>query len=271
MSEGGREPGGKQRIAPALCLVLILAAAAFPATLCGQARSGGAMGFSPGFAGGARMALGPGSFAGHGHGGSPVHGGVGGIRPQRGIRGGFRRNRHNGDGGFGSAFLGSPFWYDDGWYGYSSVAAPEEEKAADEASRSVVEPALPPAQPLMIERQGDRFVRLSDAEVNAAPAGNNSTSRQAKNRTKSDAQSGSGAADEVPAVLVFRDGHQQDVASYSIIGGTLYESASYYSSGSWTRKIQLADLDIPATIKMNHERGVNFLLPGGPNQVVTRP
>ena len=73
-----------------------------------------------------------------------------------------------------------------------------------------------------------------------------------------------------PAVLVFRDGRQEEVKSYTIIGETLYASANYWTSGSWTRKIEIADLDVPATLKLNQERGSKFNLPSGPQEVVIR-
>jgi hypothetical protein len=74
-----------------------------------------------------------------------------------------------------------------------------------------------------------------------------------------------------PAVLVFRDGHKEEVSKYTIIGPTMYTSADYWSSGTWSRKIQLADLDVPSTLKLNQERGVRFRLPTSPSEVVIRP
>jgi hypothetical protein len=71
-------------------------------------------------------------------------------------------------------------------------------------------------------------------------------------------------------VLAFRDGHKEEVGSYTIVDGTMYTKADYWTSGSWTRKIQITDLDLPATLKLNKERGVNFALPAGPYEVVIR-
>jgi hypothetical protein len=56
-------------------------------------------------------------------------------------------------------------------------------------------------------------------------------------------------------VLVFRDGHQQKVTNYAIMGQTVYVFDSR------TQKIGLGDLDVPATIKLNDDRGVEFQLP----------
>src|SRR5271165_1149992 len=58
-----------------------------------------------------------------------------------------------------------------------------------------------------------------------------------------------------PSVLVFRDGHQQEVSNYAIMGQTVYVFDKR------TQKIALADLDVPATIKANDERGLEFNIP----------
>jgi hypothetical protein len=61
----------------------------------------------------------------------------------------------------------------------------------------------------------------------------------------------------VPATaLVFRDQHVEEVRNYAIAGGTLWvlnEQAA--------KKIPLAQLDIPATVRMNDDRGVDFQVP----------
>ena len=74
-----------------------------------------------------------------------------------------------------------------------------------------------------------------------------------------------------PAVLVFHDGRREEVSEYTIMSGTIYSKADYWTTGSWTRKIQIADLDVPATLRLNQERGVKFVLPASPNEVVVRP
>lgn len=56
--------------------------------------------------------------------------------------------------------------------------------------------------------------------------------------------------------LVFKDGHHSDVVNYAIVGDTLFEFAE-----GRTRKILLAELDLPATQKANDDRGVDFQIP----------
>ena len=142
-------------------------------------------------------------------------------------------------------------------------------------------PAREPAHsaPLVIEWQGDRFVRyggtaddqMVDAQGRWAPR----SSREEFNlRPQASSARPSAALPprlEPPAtVLVFRDGRREETANYSIIGGTLYAYADYWTGGSWAKKIQISELDLPATVRSNDERGVKFVLPPGPNQIVTR-
>lgn len=58
-------------------------------------------------------------------------------------------------------------------------------------------------------------------------------------------------------LLIFKDGHQQEISNYAIVGPTLYDL-----SGGRSKKVQLADLDLSATVKQNDERGVEFQIPG---------
>jgi hypothetical protein len=57
-------------------------------------------------------------------------------------------------------------------------------------------------------------------------------------------------------VLVFKDGHEQEVENYAIVGGVLYDLTD-----GRAKKVQLAELDIPATVKENDARGVEFEVP----------
>lgn len=64
--------------------------------------------------------------------------------------------------------------------------------------------------------------------------------------------------EQPPTMLVFKDGHELEVANYAIIGSTLYDL-----SDNRTKKVALADLDLSATVKQNDDRGVDFRLPSG--------
>lgn len=67
------------------------------------------------------------------------------------------------------------------------------------------------------------------------------------------------AAAEPPqpvTTLVFKDGHQIEIANYAIVSQTLYDLTPGHP-----RRIALADLDLPATEKENDDNGVSFALP----------
>jgi hypothetical protein len=68
------------------------------------------------------------------------------------------------------------------------------------------------------------------------------------------------ASDQPQTILVFKDGHQVEVANYAIVGSTLYDL-----TGGHRQKISLADLDLTATAKQNDDRGIDFQLPA-PNE-----
>jgi hypothetical protein len=67
------------------------------------------------------------------------------------------------------------------------------------------------------------------------------------------------APDQPQTVLVFKDGHQLEVANYAIVGSTLYDLTE-----GRRHKIALTDLDLTATSKQNDDRGIDFQVPVAP-------
>ena len=65
-------------------------------------------------------------------------------------------------------------------------------------------------------------------------------------------------SDQPQTVLVYRDGHQEEVSNYAIVGDLLYDLTPGHR-----RKIALADLDLHATSQQNDSRGIDFVLPPG--------
>lgn len=135
-------------------------------------------------------------------------------------------------------------------------------------------------KPLMIELQGDRYVQVSgeartqmETEIGTEvktidPLPN--TSRQPQQSSGSAAHAVS--AKEIPAaILVFRDGHREQVSGYTIADGILYAHSDYFTSGSWNRKIELSSLNLSETLKSNHSQGIRFQLPTAPNEVIVGP
>jgi hypothetical protein len=131
-------------------------------------------------------------------------------------------------------------------------------------------------QPILIERQGNDWVKVSSYKEAPASGQVEPAKAVASGNQQRATSPGEKAADEPsgvipPAVLVFRDGHQEEVKSYTIIGNTLYAKSDYWNGGAWTRRIQIANLDVPATLKVNQEHGSQFRLPSGPQEIMIRP
>jgi hypothetical protein len=135
----------------------------------------------------------------------------------------------------------------------------------------------PASQPLLIELQGGRYVRLTGGDTSG-----NGFAYQAP--TASTASSGSAKLDSnrrpsrevrarvlAPVVLIFHDGHSEEVRDYTIVDGAIYARGDYYADGYWNKRIELAALNLPETVKSNQEHGVLFVLPSAPNEVITRP
>jgi hypothetical protein len=176
-----------------------------------------------------------------------------------------RGGAHIGTGGarfghFRSGGFGYPFFYSD--YGPESAGLPPPPPV-------VVEPRIMqperPTEPLLIEWNGDRFVRYTSSQIGS--------DRPLDYAEASPSQSmpATTSRDLPPATLVFRDGHREQVSDYVIAQGILYARNDYLLNGSALRNIQLSALDLSATLKANHDSNVNFMLPAGPNEVVTRP
>jgi hypothetical protein len=142
-------------------------------------------------------------------------------------------------------------------------------------------------QPLMIELQGGRYVRVSNAlpedealPLNMAPQSSGSLGSKSSHPARPAASQSNGApiiAAETPArdlppvVLVFRDGRTEEVRDYTIADGMLYARGDFYTDGYWNKKIDLSTLDLAKTSQANATRNVKFILPSSPNEVITRP
>jgi hypothetical protein len=135
-------------------------------------------------------------------------------------------------------------------------------------------------EPLMLELQNGRYVRVNGPVINgdAEPITFSENSAPEEQRAKAanpstqNPQAENIAAAPLPAVtLVFRDGHTEQVRDYTIAQGSLYARGDYYTEGYWNKKIDLATLNIPATLQTNAAQNVNFVLPSASNQVITRP
>jgi hypothetical protein len=182
--------------------------------------------------------------------------------------------------GRGNVLLSYPYFYSDTDYPAAEVSQQPPQVIVVSAPPAPAPEPPAPRESLLIEWQGDHFVRTTSSTKISGGAEQNepdyseksashlSNSRQTAPKERTADQP---VREQPPAVLVFHDGRREEVSEYSIISGTIYSKADYWTTGSWTKKIQIADLDVPTTLKLNQDRGVKFILPTSPNQVVIRP
>jgi hypothetical protein len=180
-----------------------------------------------------------------------------------------------------AVYLGSPFWTDDFSSPYAqspSVIVLQTPQPAAAASSSPKEEPKP-ASPLMIEWQGDRYVRRTDTGGTTTRNNQPDYIAEAKphltekhsNTPAAQPATTARSTEFSPAMFVFRDGHREQSSDYSIISGVIYARGDYWTNGYWSKQIPVSQLDLPATFKANQERGVAFRLPAAPNEVITRP
>jgi hypothetical protein len=166
--------------------------------------------------------------------------------------------------------FGSLFWdslYPDDYFTPQYPAAPPVILIQQPpAPRAEDIPAPQPASPLLIERRGDHYVRITDAQDQPADSG--TVGRSSPSYA---AQASSPVAKPAETILIFRDGSREQISGYTITEGTLYAQTNYYVDGSWNKKILVSSLDIPATLNANKAHGVKFQLPDAPNQVIVGP
>lgn len=128
-------------------------------------------------------------------------------------------------------------------------------------------------QPLVIELQNGRYVRIPNTEASGdSPTLEFSAQSQPPTQSRGNSQTVIAtppAHNPAPTVLVFQDGHNEEVRDYTIASGTLYARGNYYRDGYWLKPISLTTLNVPQTLQANASRGVKFVLPSAPNEVIT--
>jgi hypothetical protein len=192
-----------------------------------------------------------------------------GLRPGMG---GAPRHSRRYFAGFGFA----PYFYSNDESEPEMVEEPAPPVTVVQAAQPATSPN--PAESIVLELQGDHWVRItnygqsqSEASGGSESDGGSANGPMRTASTPRRTQATNPASALPSAMLVFRDGHQEEIGKYTIVGKTIYASTEYWSSGSWTRKVAIAELDVPATLKVNRERGAKFNLPSGPNEVMVRP
>jgi hypothetical protein len=122
-------------------------------------------------------------------------------------------------------------------YAYPVAAEPEPEAEPD-----------PPAPTIFEHRPTSE--RVPSAVADSSRHGRQPVVAAAEDQSPADARQ------QIPVVLVYRDGHQQEVMNYAIVGPTLFDLGTFVA-----HKIPLAELNLKATIKANDDRGVEFSVP----------
>jgi len=173
--------------------------------------------------------------------------------------GGSYRNRYsyNGRGYYGGWAYVAPYYYpvDPSGYGYDYVGA-----GPDLYSGPPIDPNDPTLHMIVEQPPIDPYSYGRPPEAQAYAAPQPPAAQPVPTSAKDDVKPGE------PTVLVLRNGKQQEVTNYAIMGDTLY----IFDGGK--KKIALADLDIPATVKANDDRGLEFKMPPtAPKKTATTP
>jgi len=229
--------------------VAALGAAFLTMPLWAQRRGGG----SAGFGGHAGFASHGPAFGGHGS----IMAGRGPVMANRGL--GFSGGWHGPHFGTGfnrpfrspyyshhyrfypyygyGGYYGYPYYGYPGYYDYDS-GSPYDSAGADYGGDTGAERD----EQAQIDRLEDEVNRLRQEREARRPG------------TVSQTESSAGLHSVTE--LVFRDKHSQEVQNYAIVGQTFW-----IFDQQRTTKVPISDLDIPATVKANDARGVDFELP----------
>jgi len=169
---------------------------------------------------------------------------------------GFRHDHfRNQFGGFGGGYI----YYDP--YGYSDTSNMEqpannyEQPVEDEGPGLTVFEHRRDYQLIgdspQYQRQRQEEQRYADARA------------EAKSADKKDDGVTAPPEEIISTILIFRDGSHREIRNYALMGNGIYDLS--VKPGQGKMKILLADLDIPATIAANDQRGIDFKLPKDSN------
>lgn len=151
----------------------------------------------------------------------------------------FRHHHHN-----GSFFTGGAAVYATPYYGYYNSGDDAAETPPDEQYNG---------GPTVFDRRGPGTPTPAPY---ASGARSDSTQPQPPSAPATQSEESIPAPEQPQTVLVFKDGHQLEVANYAIVGSTLYDLTD-----GRRHKIALTELDLTATAKQNDDRGIDFQLP----------
>lgn len=175
---------------------------------------------------------------------------------------GFRHNgfRHDHFRNQFGGFVGYPIYYNP--YGYYDTETTEQPQPAANNYEQPVDDEGPGLT--VFERRRD-YQLIGDSQRYQREQ-QDQRSAEARTEDKSVDKKGEVATtpaappeDVVSTILVFRDGSHREIRNYALMGNGIYDLS--VKPGQGKMKILLADLDIPATIAANDQRGIDFKLP----------
>lgn len=149
--------------------------------------------------------------------------------------------------GGGEVYIPYPAWYP---AAVPYIDADNGNNSTDNVSDESDDDAEYQGGPTIFDRRG------KGAESYVPPVDSAAVPEQSEDSQAGANESLSAQAPSNPTVLVFKDGHQVEVENYAVVGQTLYDLTPGHR-----RKVALAELDVPATVKLNDDRGVVFELP----------
>ncbi len=161
------------------------------------------------------------------------------FRPGFGFRRGFFPGRFGSAGAFGFTGAVAPFFP-------APVVVPFFDYSEGEAvppENIMTQPGQPQPIVVVVPERGEREV----AQPEAAPP---------PPREQAPAASAKPLPAPPPTIFVLRNGQKLELSDYALTSDTLYDLRD-----GRTKKISLAEVDLPATVKANEDRGVEFTLP----------
>jgi len=188
--------------------------------------------------------------------------------PGRSAGNGHHRNRHHHHNGDAGAVVAEPVYIP---YAVPYVMDPDEDAAEDQNEGGPTSEEAPAPLRSSSVSPGARSRGRTLTSRNGLPGPAEAQGPMSDEGTPMYVEPGNSPADagvepaaappepvvaQPTTVLVFKDGHRSEIVNYAIVGGTLFDF-----SGDRARKIQIADLDLVATQRVNDAAGVEFKLP----------
>ncbi len=142
----------------------------------------------------------------------------------------------------GGAVYAVPYYYP---YPYDAFGYDQTDSAAaDESSSDEYQ-----GGPTIFDRRGPGNSRPAENSYAEQSSAQHEAATQAEDEP---------VTNQPDTILIFKDGHQLEVANYAIVGTTLFDLSEGHR-----RKIPLSELNLTATTKENDDRGIDFQLPAG--------